>query len=76
MRVNFRGFTRAVTRQGLNIAQSYTLFQQMCSKTMPQSMRSHFFPDSHSVEYGFMTKKENGKEKYVLLQWLPFMAGK
>jgi TPP-dependent trihydroxycyclohexane-1,2-dione (THcHDO) dehydratase len=24
-------------------------------------------------EYGFMTKKESGKEKYVLIQWQPYM---
>ena len=24
-------------------------------------------------EYGFMVTKENGKEKYVLVQWQPYM---
>ncbi len=35
MSINFRGFTRIVTKQRLNIAQISSLFKQMSGNTMP-----------------------------------------
>lgn len=54
MGVTGGGGGAGVTQQTLDMAQAQTLFQQVCSKTVPQGVNGDFFLMPHCVTTAFM----------------------
>ena len=82
MRVDFRRFGWTMPEQSLYVTQIRSVLQKMRSKAIAgfnPKYFTHYWKNQKGdvylfcYEFGFLKRTENGKAKYILVEWQKYM---